>query len=202
MGQMSCQAANEFLVSRRRQSYGGLGNAYYLGGCNGVELREWLAVYQTTSATVSAKERALWSLWGAFLLASCLLAATFTFVALGRWGLDGCLLTSGLAALGAVVALCWLGVPATLRAEVRYWHGLLREIEGMFAGAEFHRGAYRLQRGMEVRTPATSLHCDEWYPQIARLGCIRRCAGAVGALGLPLAFVIGWALVGIAPWVL
>jgi len=201
MGQVSSLEKNSFLVAWRRQCHHGVGRGAS-GGCDTVELREWLAVYQATGATVSGKERALWSLWSAFLLASCLVAAGFAFVALGRWGTNGCLLTSGLAALGVVVALCWLVVPATLRAEVRYWQGLLREIEGMFAGAEFHRGAYRLQRGMEVRTPATSLHCDEWYPQIARLGRMRRWTTAAAAVALPLAFVIGWALVGIAPWVL
>jgi len=165
-----------------------------------MELQELLAVYQATSATTAGKERTYWGLLGAILLTNAVLLAVGAFFISAPWLEGWKRLTSGVAALGLILTLYWAAMKYRLGKDLALWKGILRQLEEEFAGMEFHRTAYRFDTGQEVRLPATSLRCDAWYPEIARLGPIGRLSTRLFKLLLPGSFLVAWVLLGLSPW--
>lgn len=173
-----------------------------------MELHEWLTVYQAASATAASKERAYWSLVGACLVASVILVVVGTVLGIvilnGTYnghsypGLSA--LTSGLAALGALVSAYWLANGYRVLREVAHWEGLLRQLEGEFAGAEFHRSALRLLKGQPVRCPTITPHFDEWYPGVTRLSWLPRALASLTSVLLPTVLLLGWIALVILAW--
>ncbi|MFO8034743.1 MAG: hypothetical protein R6U88_06280 [Candidatus Bipolaricaulota bacterium] len=165
-----------------------------------MELQELLAVYQATSATAAAKERAYWGVIGMSLLASAVLLAVGAFFVSASWLEGWRRLTSAVAGLGFVLTLYWGVMQYRLGRELALWHGLLRQLEGEFAGMEFHRSAFRFRSGQEVRVPSTSLRCDEWYPELVHAGRAGRTTGQLFKVLLPGVFLVAWVLLGLFPW--
>lgn len=168
-------------------------------------------VYQAVSATTAGKERTYWNLNAVSLITSVLLL--IPSLALGLAVLEtssnGYIASPGLryvttvlAALGALIAVCWLTLHHRLSREVAHWQGLLRQIEGEFAGAEFHRSALRLLMGQPVRAPMVALHFGEWYPGITHLGWMARKLASLAVVLLPTAFLLFWLALGTVPWVI
>ena len=175
-----------------------------------MELHEWLTVYQAVSVTTANKERTYWSLGGTCLIASVLLL--ILGIALGIAVLEDAYngyvsppglrcLTTVLAAFGALISVYWLSIRHRLSQEVAHWQGLLRQLEGEFAGAEFHRSALRLLMGQPVRAPTVAPHFDEWYPGVTRLGWLARKLACLTATLVPTAFLVAWIALGVMPWV-
>jgi hypothetical protein len=175
-----------------------------------VELQEWLAVYQAASVTAAHKERTYWSLGGVCLIASVLLlilgVALGTVVLADAYhgydptpGLGG--LITGLAVIGGIISAYWLTIRHRMSHEVVHWQGLLRQLEGEFAGAEFHRSALRLLMGQAVRAPTITPHFNEWYPGITRLGWLSRNLACSTATLVPVTFFLAWIALGVLPWV-
>jgi len=170
-----------------------------------VELREWLEVYQAVSVTAANKERTYWCLGATCLIANVLLLLLGTVLGIAvfeethnvylRW------LTTVLAVFGVLVSAYWLAIRHRMSREVAHWHGLLRQLEGEFAGAEFHRSALRLLMGQPVRAPTITPHFNEWYPEITRLGWFSRKMACLTASLLPTAFLVAWIVLGVMPWV-
>ena len=173
-----------------------------------MELHEWLTVYQAASVTAASKERAYWSLVGTCLIASAILLVVGSVM--GMCALDGTYsgytdpglsaLTSGLAVLGALISAYWLAMGHRMSREVAHWHGLLRQLEGEFAGAEFHRSALRLLKGQPVRTPMITPHFEDWYPGAMRLSWLPRALAGLAAVLLPAALLAAWIALSILPW--
>ncbi len=174
-----------------------------------MELHEWLSVYQAASVAAANKERTYWSSIGTCLVSSVLLL--ILGVALGIGVLDDVYngyvtppglrcLTTVVAAFGALISVYWLSIRHRLSREVTHWQGLLRQIEGEFAGAEFHRSALRLLMGQAVRVPTVTPHFDEWYPGATRLGWFSRALASLSVVLLPTAFLGAWIALGILPW--
>lgn len=109
-------------------------------------------------------------------------------------------LTTVLAAFGGLVSAYWLAVGHRMSREVSHWHGLLRQLEGEFAGAEFHRSALRLHMGQAVRAPTVTPHFDEWFPGVTRLGWLSRALATLTAVLLPAAFFVAWVALAILVW--
>lgn len=158
-------------------------------------------MYQATSATAAAKERAYWGLIGAILLASVVLLAVGAFFVSASWLEGWKRLTSGVAALGLVLTLYWAVMQHRLGRELSLWHGLLRQVESEFAGMEFHRGAFRFQLGEDVRVPSTSPRSEEWYSQLVHIGRAGRASGRLFKALLPGGFLVAWVLLGLFPWI-
>ncbi len=175
-----------------------------------MELQEWLAVYQAASVTAANKERTYWSVGGTCLIASVflLILGVILGIAVLAEAYSGyaptaglrCA-TTGLAALGILISAYWLAIRHRLSREVAHWHGLLRQLEGEFAGAEFHRSALRLLMGQPVRAPTITPHFNEWYPEITRLGWFSRKLACLTATLVPTAFLVAWIVLGVLPWV-
>ncbi|MBC7093773.1 hypothetical protein H5T53_07205 [Candidatus Bipolaricaulota bacterium] len=165
-----------------------------------LELEEWLAVYQAVSLTAASKERVYWGVGGACLIANTILLALAAYVSRATWLEDWRYLTTALAVIGVGVGAYWLAIQHRLGREAAHWQGLLRQLEGEFAGAEFHRSALRLLKGQPVRTPTTTVHFDEWYPEVARLGWFARAAARLMVPLVPTLFLIAWILLGLIPW--
>ena len=165
-----------------------------------MELEAWLAVYQAVSRTAAAKERLCWLLTALFLSSNALLLLPAGFLAASFPGGRSQPVVTGLAVLGAVVSVCWLLSGGLAAREKRHWESLARSVEQQFAGAEFHRSAYRLLRGEETCVPTTAWKCGEWYPDVERLGWAWRSLPCLGASLLPLAFLAAWAALIVATW--
>ncbi len=172
----------------------------YGWGDRTVELQELLAVYQASSATAAARERAYWWVVGASLIGSAILLAVGAYFVSASWLEGWKRLTSAAAGLGFVLTLHWGAMQYRLGREIALWQGLLRQLEGEFAGMEFQRAAFRFQSGQAVRVPATSLRCDEWYPEIVHVGRVCRTTTRVLKLLLPGSFLVAWVLLGLFPW--
>jgi len=104
------------------------------------------------------------------------------------------------AVFGVLICAYWLSIRHRLSREILHWQGLLRQLEGEFSGAEFHRSALRLATGRPVRIPTITPHFDEWSPGSVRLGWFSRMLGGLSVVLLPTAFVIAWISLGILPW--
>lgn len=174
-----------------------------------MELHEWLSVYQAASVAAASKERTYWSVNGTCLIASVLLL--ILGAGLGVAVLDDLCnghtmppgvryLTTVVAAMGILIGVYWLSIRHRLSREVAHWQGLLRQLEGEFAGAEFHRSALRLLLGHPVRTPTITPHFDEWYPGATRLGWLSRALAGLSVVFLPTAFLVLWIALGVLPW--
>ncbi len=165
-----------------------------------MELEAWLAIYQAVSHTASAKERARWTILALFLLGNSLLALPAALL-VGSFPNDQAeAVATGIAILGAVVSLGWLSCQILAGWETVHWERLLRSIEHQFAGAEFHRSAYRLLRGDETCIPATAWKCGDWYPEVERLGWARRSLPRAALWFLPLAFLAAWVILIVTTW--
>jgi len=176
-----------------------------------MELEQWLKVYQAASVTASSKERAYWTVFGVCLLGNFLLLLVlwntggfmlgfmggFAGVPVGTRALD-----TGLAFLGFLLSLFWLAISERLERERALWSGLLRQVEGEFAGAEFHRAELRLGRGQPVRALTTTALYNEWYPEILRLNWFSRTLPSFLGSFLPIYFLFGWLLLSLLPWLL
>ena len=114
-------------------------------------------------------------------------------------GLGG--MVTGLAVIGGIISAYWLTVRHRMSREVALWQGLLRQLEGEFAGAEFHRSTMRLLMGQAVRAPTITPHFNEWHPGITRLGWLSRSLTCLTATLVPVAFLLAWVALGILPWV-
>lgn len=166
-----------------------------------MELQELLAVYQATTLTCVAKDRAYWNLIGTSLLASVLLLAIGAFSLLAPWLNGWNWVTPAVAGLGFVLALYWVVMQHRLGRELALWQGFLRQLEQEFAGIEFHRDSFLFHLGQEVQVPSTSMRCGAWYPEIVRIGPLGRLIGRLCGLLLPAAFLVAWVLLGLYPWV-
>jgi len=166
-----------------------------------VELEGWLEVYQAISLTAGAKERGYWATLVGFLVASCVLflAATFLNLAAGLW--TARVLRTVLAGMGIFMSLAWWSAQWRLEREVAHWNGLLRGLEGEFAGAEFHRSAYKFQQGKEVCIPASDWQCGEWHPKVLRLPWPGRTTSRFAVAFLPILFSLGWIASLVVDWV-
>ncbi len=174
-----------------------------------MELHEWLSVYQAVSVTAANKERTYWNVGGTCLVASVLLL--ILGVVLGIAVLEDAYngyvatpglrcLTTALAAFGVLISTYWLAIRHRMSREVAHWQGLLRQLEGEFAGAEFHRSGLRLLMGQPVRSPTITPHFDEWYPGVTRLGWLARHMACLTTVLLPTAFLVAWVALAILPW--
>lgn len=165
-----------------------------------VELEAWLEVYQAITLTASAKERAYWTQFFGFLISSALLVVAGAFFHLG-FSLPGRrALQTGLATLGLCLSLgWWTGLRAAGR-ELALWASLLRGLEGEFAGAEFHRSAFKLLQGRQVCVPASDWKCEEWHPLVTRIPWPWRNLGRLLLGVIPLAFFMAWAAFLAAAW--
>lgn len=176
-----------------------------------MELEQWLKVYQAASLTASTKERIHWAIHGVALLANLLLLLVlvntggyilgfmggFSSVPVGTRALD-----TGLAAVGILLSLFWLALVRRASRELALWTGLLRQVEGEFAGAEFHRAELRLLKGQPVRAPTTTALYNEWYPEIVRLSWFARAFSWAFGAALPACFLVGWLILSLLPWAL
>lgn len=176
-----------------------------------MELEQWLKVYQAASLVVSVKERIYWAIHGVGLLANLLLLLVlvntgglilgfmggFSSVPVGTRALD-----TGLAVAGMLLSLSWLVLTSRTGKELALWAGLLRQVEGEFAGAEFHRAELRLLRGQPVRTLTTTALYTEWYPEIVRLSWFTRSFSRAVEIGFPLCMLLGWLVLALLPWAL
>jgi hypothetical protein len=176
-----------------------------------MELEQWLKVYQAASVTASSKERAYWIVFSVCLLANFLLLLVllstggFTLGFMGGFGnvpVGTRALDTGLAFLGLLLSLFWLVILERLEREKALWSGLLRQVEGEFAGAEFHRAELRLSRGQPVRALTTTALYNEWYPEILRLSWFSRALPSFLGSFLPVYFLFGWLLLSLLPWLL
>ncbi|MEM4531101.1 MAG: hypothetical protein QXY39_04470 [Thermofilaceae archaeon] len=176
-----------------------------------MELEQWLKVYQAASLVVSVKERIYWAVHGVGLLANLLLLLVlvntgglilgfmggFGSVPVGTRALD-----TGLTVLGMMLSFSWLVLANRASKELALWAGLLRQVEGEFAGAEFQRAELRLLKGQPVRTLTTTALYNEWYPEIVRLSWLSRAFSRVFATALPACFLSGWLILSLLPWTL
>jgi len=176
-----------------------------------VELHEWLSVYQAVSATAANKERTYWNLGGTCLVASVLLLilGVVLGIAVVEDAYNGYVATTALqclttvvAGFGVLISTYWLALQHRMAHEVAHWQGLLRQLEGEFAGAEFHRSSFRLLIGQPVRSPRVTPHFDEWYPAVTRLGWFSRALAGLTTALLPMAFLVAWIALAILPWVI
>jgi hypothetical protein len=165
-----------------------------------VELEAWLAIYQAVNHTAAAKERVCWILTALFLLANCALALPAGLLAASLFGGQTQGIVTGIAGLGGILSLAWLLCQSLAVRERLHWESLLRSVEHQFAGAEFHRSAYRLLRGEETCVPTTAWKCGDWYPEVERIGWVRRSLPHAAVWFLPLAFLAAWAALVVATW--
>jgi len=108
-----------------------------------MELEEWLKIYQAAALTSGVKERSYWTILGVFLLTHCVLILALAFLALTRMLHEARLYGTVLSGIGIFIALCWFFNERRAARAMLYWEGLLRGLEGEFAGAEFHRSFYK-----------------------------------------------------------
>lgn len=176
-----------------------------------MELEQWLKVYHAASLTASTKARIYYAIHGVGLLANLLLLLIlvntggfilgfmggFSSVPVGTRALD-----TGFAVLGMILSVSWLALASRVSRELALWAGLLRQVEGEFAGAEFHRAELRLLKGQPVRALTTTALYNEWYPEIVRLGWFSRAFSRALTSALPLLFLLGWLMLSLLPWVL
>ncbi len=165
-----------------------------------MELEAWLAIYQAVNHTATAKERARWAILALFLLGNSLLALPAALLSASFPNDQAEAVATGVAILGAAVSLAWLSCQILAGWETLHWERLLRSIEHQFAGAEFHRSAYRLLRGDETCIPATAWKCGDWYPEVERLGWARRSLPRAALWFLPLAFLAAWVILIVTTW--
>jgi fumarate reductase subunit D len=170
-----------------------------------------LSVYQAVSATAANKERTYWNLGGTCLVASVLLLilGVVLGIAVVEDAHNGYVATTALqclttvvAGFGVLISTYWLVLQHRLSHEVAHWQGLLRQLEGEFAGAEFYRSSFRLLIGQPVRSPRITPHFDEWYPGVTRLGWFSRALAGLATALLPTAFLVAWIALAILPWVI
>jgi hypothetical protein len=167
-----------------------------------MELEEWLKIYQAVSLTSGVKERSYWTILGIFLLTNGILILSGAFLALTYTLHDARIFSTALGGIGIVTALCWLVTQHRVAREVIHWESLLRNLEGEFAGAEFHRSIYKLLQGNQVCVTAADWICDEWHPTVGHLSWITR-ATSKGLLALlPLVFLLAWIALVVASWVI
>ncbi|MGC9530620.1 MAG: hypothetical protein ACP5G2_08500 [Candidatus Bipolaricaulaceae bacterium] len=167
-----------------------------------MELEGWLEIYKAVSLTAGAKERGYWVTLLGFLGASCLLFLAVAFLNLAHELVAARILRTVLAGIGLMVSLAWASCQWRLGREAGHWSGLLRGLEGEFAGAEFHRSAHRLLQGKEVCIPAADWQCQDWHPRVVRLAWLGRVASRTSTACLPLLFSLGWIAVVVVDWVL
>lgn len=165
-----------------------------------MELEAWLAVYQAVNHTRAAKERVCWTVAVFFLLANSVLVVPACLLAASFPDEQSQAVVTGLAILGGIVSLAWVACLGLAVRETRHWESLLRSVEHQFAGAEFHRSAYRLLRGEETCIPTTAWKCGDWYPEVERLSWAGRFVPRLAAQLLPLAFVAAWVVLIVATW--
>lgn len=166
-----------------------------------MELEGWLEVYQAISLTAGTKERGYWTTLLGFLIASCLLFLAVAFLNLAHDLAAARILRTVLAGIGLCMSLGWWSSQWRLAQEVAHWTGLLRGLEGEFAGAEFHRSAYKFLRGKEVCIPASDWQCGEWHPKVLRLPWPGRTTSRLAVAFLPILFSLGWIASVLIDWV-
>ena len=160
-----------------------------------MELDQWLMVYLALAQTAAAKARGVWSAFLGGLIAQALLAIAAVFlIATEPTPRAGPLfyMQIGLLAIGFLTSLAWLGTVARAEAESRHVAGLMRGIEGQFAGGEFLRSLHRLTSGERVCVPGSNWICQEWLPSVARLPLAARLAPRFFSGTVILAFLLGW----------
>lgn len=165
-----------------------------------MELEEWLKVYGAVSTTGAAKERSYWTILGSFLVANGLLILAVAFLALTYTIQEAKELSTALGALGLITTLCWAFAQSYAARQSAHWERLLCSLEGEFAGGEFHRSAHKLLRGREVCVPAAHWTCNEWHPSVGHIPWISRVAARLFPALLPIVFLLAWASLIAASW--
>jgi len=166
-----------------------------------MELEEWLRLYQALSTTAGMKERSYWTIVEIFLLANCLLIFPLSLFLFSYEVWEGRFFITVLAGIGVLVCIAWSLSQRRSAQEIEHISGLLRSIEGQFAGGDFHRSLYKLLAGEEVCIPSTSWKCKEWHPEVTHLGPVTRVFPRVLISLLPVIFLLAWATLGIVSWI-
>ncbi|MEA3239897.1 MAG: hypothetical protein U9Q94_09010 [Candidatus Bipolaricaulota bacterium] len=166
-----------------------------------MELEEWLRLYQALSATAGVKEHGYWTITGIFLLANCLLILPLSLFLFSYTVWEGRFFITVLAGIGVLICLGWSLSQRRVLQEIEHVSGLLRNIEGQFAGGDFHRSLYKLLAGEEVCIPSTSWKCEEWHPEVARMGTLTRLLPRASISILPVVFLLAWSALAIISWV-
>jgi len=166
-----------------------------------MELEEWMRLYQALTTTVGVKEHGYWTIAGVFLLANCLLILPLSLFLFSYTVWEGRFFITVLAGIGVLVCLAWSLSQRRIAQEIEHAAGLLRSIEGQFAGGDFHRSLYKLLAGEEVCIPSTSWKCKEWHPEVAHMGPVTRLLPRVSISILPVGFLLAWTALVVVSWV-
>jgi len=165
-----------------------------------MELEQWLKIYQAAALTSGAKERSYWTILGVFLLTHCVLILALAFLSLTHTLQETRCYSTILGGIGIFVALCWFANERRAAREMLYWEGLLRGLEGEFAGAEFHRSFYKLLHNEQVCLPAADWKCAEWYPTVEHLSWFTRNMSRWLLACLPILFLVAWIALILSYW--
>ena len=165
-----------------------------------MELDEWLRLYQALSTTAGVKERGYWTIAGIFLLANCLLIFPLSLFLFSYRIWEGRFFTTVLAGIGVLICISWSLSQRRSAREIEHISGLLRSIEGQFAGGDFHRSLHKLLAGEEVCIPSTSWKCKEWHPEVAHLGPVTRLLPHASLSLIPVIFLLAWAALAVISW--
>jgi len=157
-----------------------------------MDLDQWLYAYGAVTRSCSGREKSLWTASVGFLLAQSLLAFAYAFVEPNLLGGASTDYRTGFIVLGGLVAVVWGLVQTRLRAELLHFERILRQIEGQFAGGEFHRSLFQLAQGERICVSAAQYTCNEWLPDVARLPLLGRISAIRLMTCVPLLFVLGW----------
>jgi hypothetical protein len=165
-----------------------------------MELEEWLKIYQAATLTSGVKERSYWTILGVFLLTHCVLILALAFLSLTHTLHEARFYSTVLSGIGIFIALCWFCNERRAARAMLYWEGLLRGLEGEFAGAEFHRSFYKLLHNEQVCLPAADWKCAEWYPTVEHLSWFIRNMSRWLLAFLPILFLIAWIALFLSCW--
>ena len=157
-----------------------------------MELDQWLAVYQALVVDASGKERTLWSTFIGGLIVESILSIGALVLLIFPSDVIGVPFRLGFIAIAILVALVWLLSLTRLSAERRHTYGLLRSIEGRFAGGEFLRSLSRFTKGEKICLPDSAWTCGSWIPSVLRLPFYARIAPPFLFDLVAIAFTLGW----------
>jgi len=165
-----------------------------------MELQELLQIYQAATLAAVSKERSVWTISGIFLITNAVLVfgALSLFIATNSWERE--VLGSVLGGLGILISLSWAFARRRESVEQRHWEGLLRSVEGEFAGAEFQRSLHRQAREGRACIAGASWRCSEWAAMEARISRPARGLATFLVGFLPWAFALAWVATIVGVW--
>jgi len=157
-----------------------------------MELDQWIEIYRALTVDASGREHNLWSAFIGGLIAESILAVAFIILAAFPPDLIAVSFRLGFISIALLVSLSWLISLIRLVGEKRHMEGLLRSIEGNFAGGEFIRSLYRLGKGAKVCLPDSNWTCNSWIPSVLRLPVYARISPIFLIDLVATAFTLGW----------